>query len=165
MPQSWLFPFSQIHFTLYPQQLAQIQNLANAANATRTPHNSHHNTLLDEPPLYSRNSGSPPPPPPSQQLPLASTHINSQLFKRSMAMLRRERNNSTPSAEDSNNALKRLRGPDNGLPSSNNNSPEIAHQRSASPQLTPADFSTIKHNNNNTPPLKEDKRKCVMCAS
>ncbi|XP_014093465.2 broad-complex core protein isoforms 1/2/3/4/5 isoform X4 [Bactrocera oleae] len=138
-------------------QLAQIQNLANAANATRTPLNSHH-TLLDEPPLYPRNSGSPPPPPQSQQLQMASTHINSQLFKRSMAMLRRERNNSTPSVEDSNNAMKRLRGPDNGLPSSNNNSPEIVHQRSTSPQLTPADFSTIKHNNNNTPPLKEDKR-------
>lgn len=58
--------------------------------------------------------------------------------------------------------MKRLRGPDNGLPSSNNNSPEIVHQRSTSPQLTPADFSTIKHNNNNTPPLKEDKRKCVV---
>ncbi|XP_053948274.1 broad-complex core protein isoforms 1/2/3/4/5 isoform X7 [Anastrepha obliqua] len=139
-------------------QLAQIQNLANAANATRPPHNTHHNALHEESVLYSRSSGSPPPPPPSQQLPLASTHINSQLFKRSMAMLRRERNNSTPSAEDSNNAMKRLRGPDNGLPSSSNNSPEIVHQRSSSPQLTPADFSTIKHNNNNTPPLKEEKR-------
>ncbi|XP_054087293.1 broad-complex core protein isoform X1 [Zeugodacus cucurbitae] len=139
-------------------QLAQIQNLANAANVTRTPHNSHHNSLLEEPPLYPRNSGSPPPPPASQHVPYASTNINSQLFKRSIAMLRRERHNSTPSAEDSNNAMKRLRGPDNGLPSSNNNSPEIVHQRSASPQLTPADFSTIKHNNNNTPPLKEDKR-------
>ncbi|XP_012160721.1 broad-complex core protein isoforms 1/2/3/4/5 isoform X3 [Ceratitis capitata] len=139
-------------------QLAQIQNLANAANATRTPLNSLHSSLLDEPPLYPRNSGSPPPPAPPQQIPYASTHINSQLFKRSMAMLRRERNNSTPSAEDSNNAMKRIRGPDNGLPSSNNNSPEIIHTRSASPQLTPADFSTIKHNNNNTPPMKEEKR-------
>ncbi|XP_036318108.1 broad-complex core protein isoforms 1/2/3/4/5 [Rhagoletis pomonella] len=139
-------------------QLAHIQNLANAANATRTPHNAHHIAPHDEPALYSRSSGSPPPPPPTQQLPLASTHINSQLFKRSMAMLRRERHNSTPSAEDSNNAMKRLRGPDNGLPSSSNNSPEIVHPRSSSPQLTPADFSTIKHNNNNTPPLKDEKR-------
>ncbi|XP_037936596.1 broad-complex core protein isoforms 1/2/3/4/5 isoform X3 [Teleopsis dalmanni] len=134
-------------------QLAQIQNLANSG--VRTPINSHHSSLHDDSP-YARNSGSPPPPPP--QLPLASSHINTQLFKRSMAMLRRERNNSTPSAEDSNNAMKRLRGSDNGLPNSNNNSPDIIHQRSSSPQLTPADFSTIKHNNNNTPPLKEEKR-------
>ncbi|XP_067642244.1 broad-complex core protein isoforms 1/2/3/4/5-like isoform X3 [Eurosta solidaginis] len=140
-------------------QLAQIQNLANAANITRPPHNSHLNSLHDEPPLYPRSSTSPPLPPPSQQLPLASTHINSQLYKRSMAIFRRERNNSTPSAEDTNNATKRLRGPDNGLPSSNNNSPDIVHQRrSSSPQLTAADFSTIKLNNNNSSPLKEEKR-------
>lgn len=116
--------------------------------------------MHDESPLYTRSTGSPPPPP--TQLPLASTHINSQLFKRSIAaaaMLRRERNSSTPSAEDPNNPLKRMRNSDNGLPASNHNSPDMLHARSTSPQLTPTDFSTMKNNNNNSPPPKEEKRK------
>uniref|UniRef100_A0A1B0BPX9 C2H2-type domain-containing protein n=1 Tax=Glossina palpalis gambiensis TaxID=67801 RepID=A0A1B0BPX9_9MUSC len=138
-------------------QLAQIQNLA--SSGIRTPLNSHHSAMHDESPLYTRSAGSPPPPP--TQLPLASTHINSQLFKRSIAaaaMLRRERNSSTPSAEDPNNPLKRMRNSDNGLPASNHNSPDMLHARSTSPQLTPTDFSTMKNNNNNSPPPKEEKR-------
>ncbi|XP_017851702.1 broad-complex core protein isoforms 1/2/3/4/5 isoform X3 [Drosophila busckii] len=132
--------------------LAQIQNLANAG--VRTPLNSHahHGALHDDgATLFSsrQQAGSPPPPPP--QLP----HINNQLLKH-MAMMHRK----TAAADESSHALKRLRSADNGLPNSNNNSPDLQlHARSASPQLTPADFSTIKHhNNNNTPPLKDEKR-------
>jgi len=47
--------------------------------------------------------------------------------------------------------LKRHR-PDNGI-LGNNNSPDVVNHM---PQVTAADFSTsIKHNNNNTPPLKD----------
>ncbi|KAM7348963.1 broad-complex core protein isoform 2-T4 [Cochliomyia hominivorax] len=129
-------------------QLLQIQNLANSG--VRTPLNSHHSSMQDDSPLYPR-SGSPPPPPfPPTQLPL---------YKRSIAMIRREQhNNSTSSAEDPNNVLKRMRSSDNGLPPSNTNSPDIVHPRSTSPQLTPTDFSTMKHNNNNSPPPKDEKR-------
>ena len=82
-------------------------------------------------------------------------HINNNLLKR-MAMM----HHSSSVVEETSHALKRLRSADNGLPASNNNSPDLQlHARSASPQQTPADFSTIKHhNNNNTPPLKEEKR-------
>ncbi|XP_055910249.1 broad-complex core protein isoform X1 [Eupeodes corollae] len=125
-------------------QLAQIQNLANTAGG-RTPVN--HLPSVHEDPLFPRNTCSPPPGPPG--------HISSQLFRRAAAAasLRRDRNNSTPSGVDEC-TMKRHR-PDNGIIPSNNNSPDI---RSTSPQLTPADFSTIKHNNNNTPPLKDEKR-------
>ncbi|XP_055845866.1 broad-complex core protein isoform X4 [Episyrphus balteatus] len=125
-------------------QLAQIQNLANSAGG-RTPVN--HHPSVHEDPLFPRNTGSPPPGPPG--------HISSQLFRRAAAAasLRRDRNNSTPSGVDEC-TMKRHR-PDNGIIPSNNNSPDI---RSTSPQLTPADFSTIKHNNNNTPPIKDEKR-------
>ncbi|XP_017090563.1 broad-complex core protein isoforms 1/2/3/4/5 isoform X2 [Drosophila bipectinata] len=151
--------------------LAQIQNLANAGG--RTPLNSHalshplphHGASLHDDggasTLFSRQSAGSPPPP---SVPSLNTHINNQLLKR-MAMMQR----SSVVAEDAaTHALKRLRGSDNGLPGSgnagggsNNNSPDLPpfHTRSASPQQTPADFSTIKHhNNNNTPPLKEEKR-------
>ncbi|XP_013100375.1 broad-complex core protein isoform X1 [Stomoxys calcitrans] len=127
-------------------QLAQIQNLANSA---RTPLNPLHTPLHDESPLYQRNAASPPPPLPPTQMPF---------FKRGIGMLRRDHNNSTSSAEDPSNTLKRMRGPDNGLPPSNNNSPDIVHPRSTSPQLTPTDFSTMKHNNNNSPTPKDEKR-------
>ncbi|XP_075154604.1 broad-complex core protein [Haematobia irritans] len=127
-------------------QLAQIQNLANSA---RTPLNPLHTPIHDESPLYQRNAVSPPPPLPPTQIPF---------FKRNMGMLRRDHNNSTSSAEDPTNTLKRMRGPDNGLPPSNNNSPDIVHPRSTSPQLTPTDFSTMKHNNNNSPTPKDEKR-------
>lgn len=140
------------------QHLAQIQNLANAG--VRAPHNSHphphHGQMHDEgaATLFRSRPGagaSPPPPPPPQL-----QQINNEVLKR-MALLHR-------SSADESHALKRLRSVDgNGLPSShnNNNSPDLQlHARSASPQVTPADFSTIKHhNNNNTPPLKEEKRK------
>ncbi|KAI8128214.1 Broad-complex core protein isoforms 1/2/3/4/5 [Lucilia cuprina] len=109
-------------------------------------------TNSDESPMYPRNIvGSPPPPPfPPTQLPL---------YKRNIAMIRREQHNtSTSSAEDPNNVLKRIRSSDNGLPPSNTNSPDIPHPRSTSPQLTPTDFSTMKHNNNNSPPPKDEKR-------
>ncbi|KPU74099.1 uncharacterized protein Dana_GF22164, isoform C [Drosophila ananassae] len=150
--------------------LAQIQNLANAGG--RTPLNSHalshplphHGASLhdDGSTLFSRQSAGSPPPP---SVPSLNSHINNQLLKR-MAMMQRS---SVAVAEDAaTHALKRLRGSDNGLPGSgntgggsNNNSPDLPpfHTRSASPQQTPADFSTIKHhNNNNTPPLKEEKR-------
>ncbi|XP_023037141.1 broad-complex core protein isoforms 1/2/3/4/5 isoform X2 [Drosophila willistoni] len=152
--------------------LAQIQNLANAnasaaavaaAAGLRGSHNSHpHHVLHDDggSTLFSSRTGSansPPPPPPQM-------HINNQILKR-MAMMHRS-NTAAAAAEEQqqqqqSHALKRLRSSDNGLPSSNQNSPDLPslHARSASPQLTPADFSTIKHhNNNNTPPLKEEKR-------
>ncbi|XP_037824535.1 broad-complex core protein isoforms 1/2/3/4/5 isoform X3 [Lucilia sericata] len=131
-------------------QLLQIQNLANSG--IRTPINTHHTSMQDESPMYPRNIvGSPPPPPfPPTQLPL---------YKRNIAMIRREQHNtSTSSAEDPNNVLKRIRSSDNGLPPSNTNSPDIPHPRSTSPQLTPTDFSTMKHNNNNSPPPKDEKR-------
>lgn len=73
-----------------------------------------------------------------------------QLLRRAAAAaaaLRRERNNSSQSEELS---LKRQRS-DNG----NNNSPDVI---SHMPQVTAADFSTIKHNNNNTPPMKDAER-------
>ncbi|XP_034476155.1 broad-complex core protein isoforms 1/2/3/4/5 isoform X4 [Drosophila innubila] len=159
--------------------LAQIQNLANAG--VRTPLNSHpHQGALHDDggaTLFSNRqggggggggAGSPPPAGPPQ-LP---QHINNHLLKR-MAMLHR----SSAAVEETSHALKRLRSnADNGLSTnninslsnisninnSNNNSPDLQQlhaPRSASPQLTPADFSTIKHhNNNNTPPLKEEKR-------
>lgn len=62
------------------------------------------------------------------------------------AALRRERNNSSQDEL----SLKRQRS-DNG----NNNSPDVI---SHMPQVTAADFSTIKHNNNNTPPMKDAER-------
>lgn len=65
------------------------------------------------------------------------------------AALRRERNNSSQSDELS---LKRHR-PDNGP--GNNNSPDVINHM---PQVTATDFSTIKHNNNNTPPMKDAER-------
>ena len=41
---------------------------------------------------------------------------------------------------------------DNGIPG-NNNCPDVINHM---PQSTPTDFSTnIKHNNNNTPPIKD----------
>lgn len=64
--------------------------------------------------------------------------------------MRRERNNSTQSDDLS---LKRHR-PDNGI-SGNNNSPDVVNHM---PQVTATDFSTIKYNNNNTPPLKDNER-------
>lgn len=157
--------------------MAQIQNLANAGG--RTSLNSHalshplphHGASLHDDggpsTLFSRQSAGSPPPP---AVPSLNSHINNQLLKR-MAMMQR----SSVAAEDAaTHALKRLRGSDNGLPGagapgggSNNNSPDLPpfHTRSASPQQTPADFSTIKHhNNNNTPPLKEEKRKCDQSA-
>lgn len=73
-----------------------------------------------------------------------------QLLRRAAAAaatLRRERNNSSQSDELS---MKRHRS-DNGL-SGNNNSPDVV---SHMPQVTATDFSTIKHNNNNTPPMKD----------
>lgn len=75
-----------------------------------------------------------------------------QLLRRAAAAaaLRRERNNSSQSEELS---LKRQRS-DNGL-SGNNNSPDVINHM---PQVTAADFSTIKHNNNNTPPMKDAER-------
>ncbi|XP_073834561.1 broad-complex core protein isoform X4 [Musca autumnalis] len=127
-------------------QLAQIQNLANSG--VRTPLNPLHTSMSEDSPLYQRNAVSPPPPLPPTQMPF---------FKR-IGMLRREHNTSTSSAEDPTNTLKRMRGPDNGLPPSNTNSPDIVHPRSTSPQLTPTDFSTMKHNNNNSPPPKDEKR-------
>lgn len=143
--------------TEHLQHLAQIQNLANAG--VRAPHNSHpHHGAMghDEgaATLFRSRPGasaSPPPPPPPQL-----QQINNEMLKR-MALMHRS------NAEETH-ALKRMRSVDgNGLPSSNNNnqSPDLQlHARSASPQVTPADFSTIKHhNNNNTPPLKEEKRK------
>ncbi|XP_065363482.1 broad-complex core protein isoforms 1/2/3/4/5 isoform X5 [Calliphora vicina] len=129
-------------------QLLQIQNLANSG--IRTPLNSHHSSMQDESPLYPRNIVGSPPPPPFPPTPL---------YKRNIAMIRREQHNtSTSSAEDPNNVLKRMRSSDNGLPPSNTNSPDIPHPRSTSPQLTPTDFSTMKHNNNNSPPPKDEKR-------
>ncbi|XP_017054818.1 broad-complex core protein isoforms 1/2/3/4/5 [Drosophila ficusphila] len=157
--------------------LAQIQNLANAGG--RTPLNAHahahahlqqhphHGALHDDggpSTLFSRQGAGSPPPPAGSSLP---PHINNQLLKR-MAMMHRN-SAVVAAAEETSHVLKRLRGSDNGLPlsgggagsGSNNNSPDLPplHARSASPQQTPADFSTIKHhNNNNTPPLKEEKR-------
>ncbi|XP_064556356.1 broad-complex core protein isoforms 1/2/3/4/5 isoform X6 [Drosophila montana] len=149
--------------------LAQIQNLANAG--IRQPLNTHPHAHHDDggaATLFSSRQGvgsssSPPPPP----LP---PHINNNLLKR-MAMMHHSSSSAAAAAasvEETSHALKRLRSADNGLPpaassssSNNNNSPDLQmHARSASPQLTPADFSTIKHhhNNNNTPPLKEEKR-------
>nr|NP_001401048.1 broad, isoform S [Drosophila melanogaster]NP_726750.1 broad, isoform A [Drosophila melanogaster]AAF45651.2 broad, isoform A [Drosophila melanogaster]UYK33047.1 broad, isoform S [Drosophila melanogaster]CAA15628.1 EG:17A9.1 [Drosophila melanogaster] len=151
--------------------LAQIQNLANSGG--RTPLNTHtqslphphHGSLHDDggsSTLFSRQgAGSPPP----TAVPSLPSHINNQLLKR-MAMM--HRSSAAAAAEETSHAFKRLRGSDNSLPlsgavgsGSNNNSPDLPplHARSASPQQTPADFSTIKHhNNNNTPPLKEEKR-------
>lgn len=75
-----------------------------------------------------------------------------QLLRRAAAAaaMRRERNNSSHSDELS---LKRHR-PDNGIPG-NNNSPDVVNHM---PQVTATDFSTIKHNNNNTPPIKDSER-------
>lgn len=75
-----------------------------------------------------------------------------QLLRRAAAAaaMRRERNNSSHSDELQ---LKRHR-PDNGVPG-NNNSPDVVNHM---PQVTATDFSTIKHNNNNTPPIKDSER-------
>ncbi|XP_032597266.1 broad-complex core protein isoforms 1/2/3/4/5 isoform X4 [Drosophila grimshawi] len=142
--------------------LAQIQNLANAGVRTPLNTHTHHGALHDDGAatlFSSRQTGgaaSPPPPPPPQM-----PHLNNHLLKR-MAMMHRSSAAAAASVvEETSHALKRLRCADNGLPNnSNNNSPDLQlHARSVSPQLTPADFSTIKHhNNNNTPPLKDDKR-------
>lgn len=48
--------------------------------------------------------------------------------------------------------MKRHRS-DNGP--GNNNSPDVINHM---PQVTATDFSTIKHNNNNTPPMKDAER-------
>lgn len=74
-----------------------------------------------------------------------------QLLRRAAhaAAMRRERNNSSLSDELS---MKRHRS-DNGP--GNNNSPDVINHM---PQVTATDFSTIKHNNNNTPPMKDAER-------
>lgn len=89
-----------------------------------------------------------------------------QLLRRAAAAaaLRRERN----SSHDDLTTLKRQRS-DNGL-SGNNNSPDVMNNM---PQVNAADYSTIKHNNNNTPPMKDAERpenysiesKCILFAT
>lgn len=65
-------------------------------------------------------------------------------------MRSREYNNSS---SEERQAVKRQRSDSNNL---NNNS--NADINSHMPQVTAADFSTIKHNNNNTPPIKDTDR-------
>lgn len=131
------------------QQLAQIQNLANSGGRTSINHHSFSDKLHDDPPLFPQGA-SPPPHLNSLHPSLPNSSVN-QLLRRAAAAaaFRRDRQNSNQSDDLS---LKRHR-PDNGL-SGNNNSPDVT---SHMPQVTAADFSTIKHNNNNTPPLKDDK--------
>ncbi|XP_037921471.1 broad-complex core protein isoform X2 [Hermetia illucens] len=130
-------------------QLAQIQNLANSGGRTSINHHSFSDKLHDDPPLFPQGA-SPPPHLNSLHPSLPNSSVN-QLLRRAAAAaaFRRDRQNSNQSDDLS---LKRHR-PDNGL-SGNNNSPDVT---SHMPQVTAADFSTIKHNNNNTPPLKDDK--------
>ncbi|XP_055296626.1 broad-complex core protein isoforms 1/2/3/4/5 isoform X2 [Sitodiplosis mosellana] len=128
--------------------LAQIQSLGNSG--ARTPI-SHHPSFTDkmvEDALFPQGVS---PPPHLNNLHSSNAHSGAtvnQLLRRAAAAaaLRRERNNS--SQEEL--SLKRQRS-DNG----NNNSPDVI---SHMPQVTAADFSTIKHNNNNTPPMKDAER-------
>lgn len=71
--------------------------------------------------------------------------VNQILRRTAAAALRR-----TSSQSEEQLSLKRQRS-DNG----NNNSPDVI---SHMPHGTNADFSTIKHNNNNTPPMKDAER-------
>lgn len=103
--------------------------------------------------LYPRGgSSTSPTPPPSLPPHFSSLPHHQQHLPRRPTVYRRDRNNS--SISDDFSAIKRHRS-DNG-PMLGNPSPD---PNCVSPQVTPADFSTIKHNNNNTPPLKDEKRK------
>ncbi|XP_031627309.1 broad-complex core protein isoform X4 [Contarinia nasturtii] len=126
--------------------LAQIQSLGNSGG--RTPI-SHHPSFTDklEETLFPQGIS---PPPHLNNLHSSNPHSNAtvnQLLRHAAeraAVQRRERSNKAGQDEHS---FKRQRS-DNG----NNNSPDVI---SHMPQVTPADFSTIKHNNNNTPPMKD----------
>lgn len=80
----------------------------------------------------------------------SGTTVNQLLRRAAAVALRRERNNSNQS-DDFSQKRHRI---DNGI-LGNNNSPDVINHM---PQITATDFSTIKHNNNNTPPLKENDR-------
>ncbi|KAL5276939.1 Br-c family protein [Megaselia abdita] len=146
-------------------QLAHIQNLA-AQNSTGSGSSSSHRTSLlnhqafsdrsslHDDSLYPRGgSSTSPTPPPSLPPHFSSLPHHQQHLPRRPTVYRRDRNNS--SISDDFGAIKRHRSDNNG-PLLGNPSPD---PNSVSPQVTPADFSTIKHNNNNTPPLKDEKRK------
>ncbi|KAL5276932.1 Br-c family protein [Megaselia abdita] len=145
-------------------QLAHIQNLA-AQNSTGSGSSSSHRTSLlnhqafsdrsslHDDSLYPRGgSSTSPTPPPSLPPHFSSLPHHQQHLPRRPTVYRRDRNNS--SISDDFGAIKRHRSDNNG-PLLGNPSPD---PNSVSPQVTPADFSTIKHNNNNTPPLKDEKR-------
>ncbi|XP_037026468.1 broad-complex core protein isoforms 1/2/3/4/5 isoform X11 [Bradysia coprophila] len=131
--------------------LAQIQSLANAGARTPiNPHQSFTDKMVEEA-LFPPGAS----PPHINNLHTPNAHSGAtvnQLLRRAAAAaaMRRERNNSSHSDELS---LKRHR-PDNGIPG-NNNSPDVVNHM---PQVTATDFSTIKHNNNNTPPIKDSER-------
>lgn len=84
-----------------------------------------------------------------QYLAHSGATVNQLLRRAAAAAVRRERN----SSHDDLTTLKRQRS-DNGL-SGNNNSPDVINHM---PQVNAADYSTIKHNNNNTLPMKDAER-------
>ncbi|XP_055682592.1 broad-complex core protein isoforms 1/2/3/4/5 isoform X3 [Lutzomyia longipalpis] len=132
--------------------LAQVQNLTSSGGRPPVNHHQSFTDKLVEDALFPHGAS---PPPHFNNLHTPTAHSGTtvnQLLRRAAAVaLRRERNNSNQSDDY---AQKRHRI-DNGI-LGNNNSPDVINHM---PQITATDFSTsVKHNNNNTPPLKENDR-------
>ncbi|GAB0094515.1 broad-complex core protein [Sergentomyia squamirostris] len=131
--------------------LAQVQNLTSSGGRTPVNHHQSFTDKLVEDALFPQGAS---PPPHFNNLHTPTAHSGTtvnQLLRRAAAVaLRRERNNSNQS-DDFSQKRHRI---DNGI-LGNNNSPDVINHM---PQITATDFSTIKHNNNNTPPLKENDR-------
>ncbi|XP_055709825.1 broad-complex core protein isoforms 1/2/3/4/5 isoform X2 [Phlebotomus papatasi] len=131
--------------------LAQVQNLTSSGGRTPVNHHQSFTDKLVEDALFPPGAS---PPPHFNNLHTPTAHSGTtvnQLLRRAAAVaLRRERNNSNQS-DDFSQKRHRI---DNGI-LGNNNSPDVINHM---PQITATDFSTIKHNNNNTPPLKENDR-------
>ncbi|XP_059616235.1 broad-complex core protein isoforms 1/2/3/4/5 isoform X3 [Phlebotomus argentipes] len=131
--------------------LAQVQNLTSSGGRTPVNHHQSFTEKLVEDALFPHGAS---PPPHFNNLHTPTAHSGTtvnQLLRRAAAVaLRRERNNSNQS-DDFSQKRHRI---DNGI-LGNNNSPDVINHM---PQITATDFSTIKHNNNNTPPLKESDR-------
>ncbi|XP_055383019.1 broad-complex core protein isoforms 1/2/3/4/5 isoform X3 [Condylostylus longicornis] len=110
----------------------------------------------DDSPLFPNCGVSPPAHPLANMHHSPLTNVNQLLRRAAVAALHRDRHNSSQSENEimGSSGQKRHRSSnDNGISSSNNNSPDPTTRD----QITAADYSTIKHNNNNTPPIKDDK--------
>jgi broad-complex core protein len=151
-------------------------------NSGRTPAREHHQSFADklvEDALFPQTHVGPSPPPHLNSLPgkwinnnciyrpfgLLTTQIMitahqgvNQLLRRAAAAaaIRRERINSSQSDEVSSKR-HRSSGDNTGVLGNNNNPDVLTHM----PQITATDFSTIKHNNNLSPQIKDSDRHMI----